>query len=66
MSREAAAKNLLIMLESFRRDLSPPQRHPPPPDTGSAAALPPSVAGSPLGRTEPPVIHPVETAEFPC
>jgi hypothetical protein len=42
------------MLESFRRDLSPPQRHPPPPDTGSAAALPPSVAGSPLGRTEPP------------
>ena len=41
----ALACAFLFVILSPLRSLSP-QRHPPPPNTGSAAALPPSVAGS--------------------
>ena len=41
----ALACAFLLDISSPLRSLSP-QRHPPPPNTGSAAALPPSVAGS--------------------
>ena len=50
-SRALACAFLRLSHPPFR-PLSP-QRLPPPPDTGSAAALPPSVAGSLLGQTEP-------------